>query len=155
MSSEVLDLQVASRSANLPANMTFKQWVDAALATLTIRDASLTIRIVDAEEIRTLNRTYRHQDKETNVLSFPFEAIEGIEQSLLGDVIICSSVVEREALEQKKSAEAHWAHLVIHGILHLCGYDHISENEAEEMEALELRILSDLGYPDPYRGYDK
>jgi len=101
-------------------------------------------------ESRELNHTYRGKDKPTNVLSFPFEAPPGIELPLLGDLIICRQVVEQEAQEQEKTLEAHWAHMVIHGSLHLLGYDHIEDDEAEEMESLETEIMLALGYPDPY-----
>ncbi|WP_288791436.1 rRNA maturation RNase YbeY, partial [uncultured Enterobacter sp.] len=97
-----------------------------------------------------LNLTYRGKDKPTNVLSFPFEAPPGIEMPLLGDLIICRQVVEQEAKEQQKPLEAHWAHMVVHGSLHLLGYDHIEDDEAEEMESLETEIMLALGYEDPY-----
>ncbi|MGL4679992.1 MAG: rRNA maturation RNase YbeY, partial [Plesiomonas shigelloides] len=109
-----------------------------------------TIRIVDEEESHHLNLTYRGKDKPTNVLSFPFEAPPGIELPLLGDLIICRQVVEAEAVEQQKELSAHWAHMVVHGSLHLLGYDHIEDEEAEEMESLETEIMQEMGYPDPY-----
>ena len=105
---------------------------------------------VDEAESHELNLTYRGKDKPTNVLSFPFEAPPGIEMPLLGDLIICRQVVEQEAKEQQKPLEAHWAHMVVHGSLHLLGYDHIEDNEAEEMESLETEIMLALGYEDPY-----
>ena len=129
-------------------------------------DSELTIRIVSEEEISELNQTYRDKTGSTNVLSFPFEMPDfGFDEELgesqieefdrmhiplLGDLVICVAVVNREALEQKKSAEAHWAHMVIHGVLHLLGYDHIENIEAEAMETLEITLLSELGYPTPY-----
>jgi probable rRNA maturation factor len=155
MAREPLVLQIASTSTKIPVSPMFHQWVSLTLDSLELPDATLTLRIVEVDEMRSLNRQYREQDKVTNVLSFPFDPIEGIEQTLLGDVVICSSVVEAEALDQKKPAEAHWAHMVIHGILHCCGYDHINPKEAAEMEALEGQLLSALGYPDPYHGYDQ
>ena len=102
------------------------------------------------DEVHELNREWRGKDKPTNVLSFPFEAPPGVDIPLLGDIIICAAVVEHEASEQGKALEAHWAHMVIHGTLHLLGYDHIEEGEAEEMEGLEIRLLAGLGYANPY-----
>lgn len=112
--------------------------------------SEVTIRIVDEAESQQLNHTYRGKDKPTNVLSFPFEAPAGIELPLLGDLIICRQVVEREAQEQEKPLLAHWAHMVVHGSLHLLGYDHIEDAEAEEMESIETEIMLALGYDDPY-----
>jgi len=149
-----LDLQNAlgaaeSRSLGVPAEERFEQWVAAALAG-RLDEAQLTIRVTDEAEIRELNATYRGKDKPTNVLSFPFEAPPGVDLPLLGDIIICAQVVAEEAAEQEKPLEAHWAHMVIHGTLHLLGYDHLEEDEAEEMEGLEIRLLADLGYANPY-----
>ncbi len=106
---------------------------------------------MDESEGRELNQQYRGKDYATNVLSFPFEAPPGVDLGLLGDLVICAGVVEREAREQNKSREAHWAHLVIHGMLHLQGYDHQEPDEAETMENLEVHLLAELGFPDPYR----
>ncbi|QYK04238.1 rRNA maturation RNase YbeY [Shewanella zhangzhouensis] len=145
-----LDLQFAVNPGNLPSEAEFETWVRVALGD-TLDEAELTIRIVDADESQQLNRDYRGKDKPTNVLSFPFEAPPGMELPLLGDLVICASVVENEALEQHKALEAHWAHMVVHGCLHLLGYDHIEDAEAEEMEALETTLLTGLGYPDPYK----
>ena len=146
-----LDLQLATEAGDLPAEAQLRHWVELALRQRTA-DSELTIRLVDAEEGQELNRTYRHKDYATNVLSFPAEVPEGLlDIPLLGDLVICVPVVEREAREQNKALEAHWAHLVIHGCLHLLGYDHIDDEEAEEMEGLERQLLAELGYPDPYR----
>ncbi|EEP91625.1 metalloprotease [Yersinia kristensenii ATCC 33638] len=112
--------------------------------------SEVTIRVVDEAESHELNLTYRGKDKPTNVLSFPFEAPPEIELPLLGDLIICRQVVEQEAVEQEKALLAHWAHMVVHGSLHLLGYDHIVDDEAEEMESIETEIMQNLGYPDPY-----
>ncbi|MDS4040185.1 MAG: rRNA maturation RNase YbeY [Candidatus Competibacter sp.] len=145
-----LDLQIALDMPGLPADPEFRRWAEAALAGADCRrDAELTIRIVNEAESTALNDTYRHKQGPTNVLSFPFENPPGVESSLLGDVVICAPVVLREAVVQGKSPEAHWAHLVAHGVLHLLGYDH-DEAQAEAMESLEIRILAGLGYPDPY-----
>jgi probable rRNA maturation factor len=145
-----LDLQYAVKADNLPTQAQFETWVRVALGD-TLDEAELTIRIVDASESQQLNHDYRGKDKPTNVLSFPFEAPPGIELPLLGDLVICASVVENEALEQQKALEAHWAHMVVHGCLHLLGYDHIEDAEAEEMESLETTLITGLGFPDPYK----
>lgn len=144
-----LDLQIAVEAPGLPGEEEFQRWVGAALGDR--EEAQLTIRITDEAEIRELNRSYRHQDKPTNVLSFPFEAPPGVDIPLLGDIIICAAVVAREAAEQGKPEKAHWAHMVIHGTLHLLGYDHIEEAEAEVMEGLEIALLTGLGYANPYQ----
>ena len=145
-----LDVQYAvAEDGDLPTVAQLKSWVDAAL-TGFVEEAELTVRIVEPDEIQTLNRTYRHKDKPTNVLSFPFEAPPGVELPLLGDVVICAAVVAEEAQQQGKPAASHWAHMVVHGVLHLLGYDHIEDDEAEEMEALEIEILAGLGISNPY-----
>lgn len=148
MSIEV-DLQLASEAANIPAAGDFQRWAEAALS-IRSEDSELSIRVVDEPESQQLNHQYRGKEKPTNVLSFPFEVPEGIELSLLGDLVICAPVVQREAQEQQKSLNDHWAHMVIHGILHLLGYDHIDDAEAEEMETLEINLLAKLGIDNPY-----
>ncbi|QDF67927.1 rRNA maturation RNase YbeY [Shewanella sp. SNU WT4] len=145
-----IDLQIATDNNQLPSESDFELWVRAALGN-TMAEAELTIRIVDEAESQSLNHDYRGKDKPTNVLSFPFEAPPGIELPLLGDLVICAKVVENEALTQNKALQAHWAHMVIHGCLHLLGYDHINDEEAEEMESLEIELIQSLGYPDPYK----
>lgn len=150
MSAVILDLQLACADENhLPAESDFQRWLEAAVTPFQ-PESEVTIRLVDEAESNELNLTYRGKDKPTNVLSFPFEAPPGIELPLLGDLIICRQVVEQEAAEQGKTVEAHWAHMVVHGTLHLLGHDHIEDEEAEEMEALETEIMLALGYPDPY-----
>lgn len=145
-----LDLQLATeKQDNLPGKEEFQLWLDSAV-TLFQQDAEVTIRLVDAEESQQLNSEYRGKDKPTNVLSFPFEAPPGIELNLLGDLIICKQVVETEASDQGKPLNAHWAHMVVHGALHLLGYDHIADDEAEEMESLETEIMQKMGFDDPY-----
>ncbi|MGL4318076.1 MAG: rRNA maturation RNase YbeY [Pseudomonas sp.] len=145
-----LDLQNASSATALPSEEQLRRWCELALRQRTA-DSELTIRLVDEAEGRELNHTWRHKDYATNVLSFPADVPdEFLDIPLLGDLVICVPVVEREASEQAKTSEAHWAHLVIHGCLHLLGYDHIDEAEAEEMEALERELLAELGHPDPY-----
>lgn len=147
-----LDLQLAcADSSGLPAEAQFQQWLDTAILPFQ-QEAEVTIRIVDEAESNDLNLTYRGKDKPTNVLSFPFECPPGVEDfPLLGDLIICRQVVEQEASEQQKTLESHWAHMVIHGSLHLLGYDHIEDAEAEEMEALEKEFMHTLNFPDPYK----
>jgi probable rRNA maturation factor len=144
----------ATDRAGLPAAVSFRKWVAAALAS-RIREADVAIRIVGTREGRALNRHYRGKDYATNVLSFPadVEALglpKGVKLPLLGDVVLCAPVVAREAREQKKPLGAHYAHLTVHGVLHLLGWDHQDEREAECMEALEREILSGLGIADPY-----
>ena len=140
--------------AGVPAAASFRKWVAAALEG-RIREADLAIRIVDSEEGRALNRHYRGKDYATNVLSFPAELPEGLPKGvkfpLLGDLVICAPVVAREADEQGKPRNAHYAHLTVHGCLHLLGMDHIDPREAEAMEQLERDILAELGVPDPYQ----
>lgn len=155
MTTLIIDLQIASEnSEGLPTLEQFTHWVETALAfeaqTEDFPETEMTIRIVDEEESQTLNREYRGKDYPTNVLSFPFEVPEGIELPLLGDLVICHQVMEREAKEQQISLASHWAHLAVHGTLHLLGYDHIEEVEAEEMEGLETQIMQKLGFEDPY-----
>ncbi|MEO8959626.1 MAG: rRNA maturation RNase YbeY [Rudaea sp.] len=137
--------------AGLPSSTSFRRWVEAALRGAKRRQPSgLAIRIVDTDEGRALNRDYRGKDYATNVLSFPAELPPGVALPLIGDLAICAPVVLREAAEQGKSARDHWAHLTVHGVLHLLGYDHIADHDAEAMEALETRILAGLGIADPY-----
>jgi probable rRNA maturation factor len=144
-----LDLQQAS-SQPAPSEARFRQWCELALRQRS-GDSELTIRLVDEAEGQDLNRTYRQRDYPTNVLSFPADVPDDLlDIPLLGDLVICAAVVEREAREQGKAPEAHWAHMVIHGCLHLLGYDHLEDEEAEEMESLERELLAELGYPDPY-----
>jgi probable rRNA maturation factor len=137
--------------AGLPSAASFRRWVEAALHGAKRRKpAELAIRIVDADEGRALNRDYRGKDYATNVLSFPAELPPGVTLPLIGDLAICVPVVLREATEQHKLPRDHWAHLTIHGVLHLLSYDHTEDVEAEVMEALETRILAGLGIADPY-----
>ena len=150
-----LDVSVsyALPRTGIPSAVSFRKWVAAALAG-RIREADLAIRIVDSKEGRSLNRHYRARDYATNVLSFPAELPEGLPKGvklpLLGDLVICAPVVAREANEQGKPRNAHYAHLTVHGCLHLLGLDHIDPREAVAMEQLERDILAGLGLPDPY-----
>jgi len=137
--------------AGLPSSASFRRWAEAALqGARRRRRTDLAIRIVDHAEGLTLNHDYRGRDYATNVLSFPAEPPPGVSYALIGDLAICAPVVQREAAEQGKSARDHWAHLTIHGVLHLLGYDHLEEGEAEVMETLETRILARLGIANPY-----
>ena len=147
-----LDVAVnyAAPRAGVPAAVSFRKWVAAALKG-RIREADLAIRIVDEREGQALNRHYRGKDYATNVLSFPAELPEGVKLPLLGDLVICAPVVAREAAEQGKPVAAHYAHLTVHGVLHLLGWDHEDEREAEAMEQLEREILAELGIADPYQ----
>ena len=181
----VVDVQMALEESELaeseepPSFEQLSHWANSvyrAAVTGGQADAELTIRLVDVKEITKLNRDYRHQDKATNVLSFPFEAIHestasyelkashelkapyqlkapqpGLDIALLGDVIICHQVIVREAHEQQKTVSNHYAHMVVHGVLHLLGYDHQAENDAQKMEALELEILAQFNISDPYQ----
>lgn len=148
-----LDIQNACADATVPREELFSQWISAALADedeWAHDHAEVCLRIVDAEEITALNLQYRGKDYATNVLSFPADLPAELNLPLLGDIVICAAVVEREAVEQHKASRAHWAHMVIHGTLHLLGYDHIDDDEAECMESREIEILSALNFPNPY-----
>lgn len=146
----IVDIQNACEAKNLPSKALFQKWVDSALSSVTDQTFELTVRLVNSDESQQLNNQYRMKDKPTNVLSFPFEVPEGMELNLLGDLVICASVVEQEAKVQNKGLFDHWAHMVIHGCLHLLGYDHINDTDAEEMEALEVKILAKLSISNPY-----
>ncbi len=143
-----VEVQVVTDAASLPQTSQLSDW--AQLAYLQNDAASLVIRIVDSSESRELNRQYRHKDSPTNVLSFPFDAPSFVTDKHLGDLVICASVVAQEAMQQNKSLEHHWAHLVIHGMLHLQGYDHIEEQQAYLMESKEIALLAKLNINNPY-----
>lgn len=144
-----VDVQRAGDWIDLPDDGDFERWSVAALRDM--EEAELAVRIVGREESRRLNGRYRNKDSATNVLSFPADLPDEIDLPLLGDLVICAPVVADEAAEQGKPAMDHWAHLVVHGVLHLLGHDHQEDAEAEKMEALETSILASLGIPDPYR----
>jgi len=141
-------VQIATRRTGVPHARSFARWANAALVAGASRNRAqateLTIRVVGAAESRRLNRTWRGKDKPTNVLSFTADA------PVLGDLAICAPVVAREAREQGKTPATHWAHMVVHGVLHLLGYDHENDRDAERMEARETKILAQLGMPNPY-----
>ena len=151
-----VDVQLASDAAGIPSIDTVQGWVERTVrATDPERGAEVSVRIVDEPEMRTLNREYRDQDEPTNVLAFPAGDAGFMppgETPLLGDVVVCAGVVACEADEQGKPLEHHWAHMLVHGTLHLLGYDHVGEEQAETMEALERRILDEFGIADPYAG---
>ena len=150
MGKMIIDLQIAcEQETGLPTTEQIEQWATAAVQPQS-DEVEMTVRIVDEAESHELNLNYRGKDRPTNVLSFPFEGPDEVELPLLGDLVICRQVVEREAQEQEKPLMAHWAHMVVHGSLHLLGYDHIEDDEAEEMESLEAQIMTELGFADPY-----
>jgi len=132
-----------------PEPPSIRHWICAALGDLK-PEAEISVRIVSAAESAELNLHYRGKEGPTNVLSFPADIPDFVESSLLGDIVICAAIVRKEAKEQHKTLEAHWAHMLVHGTLHLLGYDHLEENEAEAMEALETTILGKLNFPPPY-----
>lgn len=146
-----VDVQVAVPAGQfeLPDEYDIRRWIEPVLAA-RMDAAELCVRIVDEQEIAELNQRYRHKPGPTNVLSFPFEADIPLEVPLLGDVVICAAVVEREAQEQDKPRMAHWAHMLVHGTLHLLGYDHLTDAQAHEMEATEIQVLHQLGFSNPY-----
>lgn len=151
-----LSLQKAVTGKDLPKSADFRAWLNVAMTVAGYQHASeILIRLVDEDESQALNLQYRAKDKPTNVLSFPSdlpnEVLESLPRAPLGDIVICAPVVEAEAREQGKTLSAHWAHMTIHGVLHLLGFDHIDDAEAEEMEALEVQAMALLGYDNPYR----
>ncbi|WP_133129670.1 rRNA maturation RNase YbeY [Legionella yabuuchiae] len=150
-----IDIQHASEHEAPVSDDTLKRWAEIAL-TSELDAGELTLRLVTPEEIQQLNRQYRQQDKPTNVLSFPASLPKEIELDvpLLGDVIICPAVLKQESESYNKSLEAHWAHIVIHGVLHLLGYDHIQEEDANIMQPIETQLLATLGFDDPYHHED-
>ena len=144
-----LELQIATEAKTLPHPGQFREWIAVAYAQF-VESGEMVIRIVDEFEMTELNAEYRGKEKPTNVLSFPAEAEPGFGINIIGDIVICAPVVEKEALEQNKNILGHWAHLVVHGALHLIGYDHIEEDDALEMEQLETEIMVNLGFEPPY-----
>jgi len=151
-----VDVQIVSNAAGIPSADDIGQWVKRAVSTAAAdSDAEVSVRVVDEDEMQTLNREYRDQDKPTNVLSFPAGDVDGMPRGVispLGDIVVCAAVVAREAEEQGKTLGDHWSHMLVHGALHLLGHDHVTESEADAMESLERGILADLGIADPYQG---
>jgi probable rRNA maturation factor len=146
---ETIEIQYAMAVDGIPSEDAIRQWVLQALPEEN-KGAELTVRIVDEAEITALNHQYRGKDGPTNVLSFPYEGIPGVASELLGDIVICAPVVASEAIAQDKPLDAHWAHIVVHGVLHLLGYDHQHDDHAHQMEAREAELLASLGYANPY-----
>lgn len=146
-----IDIETNTSSQKLPPVAALESWISAALKSQKLDEAEVSLYIVDEAESQELNSQYRGKDKPTNVLSFPADIPEEVGIPLLGDLVVCAPVVEREAQEQGKTLEAHWAHMLVHGSLHLLGYDHIEDDEAGVMEALETEIITGLGFPAPYQ----
>lgn len=146
-----IDIESNSQNQQIPARPELERWISAALQSQDFENAEVSVYIVDEDEGQELNAQYRGKDYPTNVLSFPADIAEEVGVPLLGDLVVCAPVVEREAQEQGKTLQAHWAHMLIHGTLHLVGFDHIDDDEAETMETLETQIVTGLGYPAPYQ----
>ncbi|WP_395788901.1 rRNA maturation RNase YbeY [Aquimonas sp.] len=146
-----VDISYGLPRAGLPAATSLRGFAEAGLKGRR-EDGELSIRLVDSDEGQALNRDYRGRDYATNVLSFPAELPPGVPLPILGDLVLCAPVIAREASEQGKTLKHHYAHMVVHGVLHLLGYDHAQDAEAEAMEAIEREILASLGMPDPYAG---
>jgi probable rRNA maturation factor len=145
-----IDVEVNSSSSRIPSLENIEHWIATALHSDELNQAEVSVYIVDEPESQELNSQYRGKNKPTNVLSFPADIPDEVGVPLLGDLVVCAPVVEREAQEQGKSLEAHWAHMLVHGTLHLLGYDHINDDEADVMEALETRLITQLHFPAPY-----
>lgn len=145
----LIEIQTIFKSNGQPDEGQIQRWVDAALEGSN-RDTEIVVRIVDEQESAELNGQYRHKPGPTNILSFPVEVPEGIALNLLGDLVVCAPVLEKEALAQHKALTDHWAHIIVHGVLHLLGYDHIDETQAELMESKEITILNTLNIKNPY-----
>ncbi|MCT2531421.1 rRNA maturation RNase YbeY [SAR92 clade bacterium H921] len=144
-----IDIQMACSSEGVPDVGSMRRWVSAAIR--NERDiAELSVRIVDEQESAALNQQYRGKIGPTNVLSFPFDAVTPEPLPILGDLVVCAPVVMSEAEQQNKTSEAHWAHMIVHGVLHLLGYDHVGDTDANEMETLETHIMQVLEFPAPY-----
>ena len=145
-----IDVEVNSSSTKIPSLENIEHWISTALHSDELNQAEVSVYIVDESESQELNSQYRGKNKPTNVLSFPADIPDEVGVPLLGDLVVCAPVVEREAQEQGKSLDAHWAHMLVHGTLHLLGYDHINDGEADVMEALETRLITQLHFPAPY-----
>lgn len=145
-----VEIQTVFESPGQPDEQHIQLWIDTALADIN-HDTEIVVRIVDETESAELNETYRHKKGATNILSFPVEIPEGIDLNLLGDLVICAPVLEKEAQQQGKILAHHWAHIIIHGVLHLLGYDHLDDDQAEEMESKEIALLQKLNIQNPYQ----
>ena len=146
-----IEIQVLSHHQT-PGRSKLTEWIKSALNICCIDQAEITVRLVDNEESALLNKTYRNHEGPTNILSFPFNDDVDDSPLLCGDLVICAPLLEEEAIEQTKDLEAHWAHIVTHGLLHLMGFDHETDNDANDMEFCEIKLLDILGYPNPYKG---
>lgn len=146
----LLEIQNVSTSKKIPAVEKFQFWMDALLKKYPVT-AEVVIRIVDEVEMAQFNLQYRGKQGPTNILSFAYEGPEHLGGKLLGDLLVCAPVVEREALLQHKQLEHHWAHMIVHGVLHLLGYDHVGDSDAKEMESLEIKILNAIKIDNPYQ----
>ncbi|MCF6252302.1 MAG: rRNA maturation RNase YbeY [Methylococcaceae bacterium] len=144
-----LDFQVVSQSNSIPSIDQFQSWIDVVLSDESI-DSEIVVRIIDEAEMTQFNEQYRDKIGPTNILSFPFDVPEGIASILLGDLLVCAPIIEKESLQQNKIIDHHWAHIIVHGVLHLLGHDHIDECDAKEMEALEIKILRKIKIKNPY-----
>lgn len=143
-------IQNTSKTRSIPSKQQFKTWIEKAMAPCK-KTREIVIRIVGVKEITKINNFYRKKNKPTNIISFNFYTLPSIKTNFLGDLVICASIVKLEAKLQHKSIISHWAHLTIHGILHLLDHDHKNKNEAQKMEKLEIKILKNLGFPNPYQ----
>ncbi len=140
---------VETEEDDIPDQNELQRWADKAC--LCDDQVITSVQIVSDNEMRELNRTWRGKDKPTNVLSFPMQSPQEVDISILGDLALCANVIKSEAQQQNKPLKAHWAHMIVHGMLHLQGYDHIEDDEADQMESLEVRLLNELGYDNPYQ----
>ena len=156
MVTPTVDVNVDCHARSIPPAATIKAWVEAALAAAGLGERALEIavRVVDEDTIRVLNRDYRGKDEATNVLSFPAGELHGLPAAAsrpFGDIVVCASIVDTEARAERKAVANHWAHMLVHGTLHLAGFDHVNDEDAARMESLEVRILARKGIADPYK----
>ena len=145
-----IEVQLSHDDELVPNGPRITAWVNCALKSVQKRAVSITVRVVTRDEMQNLNVRFRGQNSAPNVLSFPTDNLGSQHRGVSGDIAVCSVIVQTEAQEQNKAADAHWAHMIIHGVLHLCGYDHTTDAVATDMESLEVLILRQLGFPDPY-----
>lgn len=147
---DAIDVQLVVDEHAVPDRPKITSWVDYALKAVNQQAANITVRVVSEDEMLDLNHRFRGCDSTTNVLSFPSDGDSGHDPGICGDIAVCAAVVRSEAGEQNKPIDAHWAHMIVHGVLHLCGHDHMDDAEAADMESLEARVLGQLGFSDPY-----
>lgn len=148
-----INIQRATRQSYSPSFVLLRKWANTTLSYMSAPPCELTLRIVSSKEMTELNGTYRDKHKATNVLSFPSSLPDEIDlpKKYLGDIALCAEVINQEAASQNKTTESHWAHMIVHGLLHLLGYDHEEEGPAEIMEQFEIKILASMGYAHPYQ----